>query len=264
MILLIISYLLIGALAGFLAGLLGVGGGIIVVPALAFIFNHYFDPRYVMHMAVATSLAAMIFTVSRAYLSHMKSGVQFWAICRSLMPGLAIGVIVGAIAAHFLQSKALTLLFGLFLIVIALKMIFEKEHLAKDRQLPHSGVMFLAALTGGTLSGLLGIGGGTLTIPFLIHYGISMRQAVMVSIVAGIMVSIIGSVSFIISGEHVTGLPPHSWGYVYWPALLFVSIGSVLLSPLGAWLSRRISNTWLKRIFAFFVSLVAIHMLWGL
>ncbi len=257
----VLIYLSIGAGAGLLSGLLGIGGGLLVVPSLAFIFmQQKVFPEMVMHQAIGTSLAIMIFTTARSLLAHLQKKIEFWSIYRQLLPGVAVGVVLGSILAHFLHSSVLAIVFAIFVLVIGVKMLLASKVNPK-RQLPHRKGMAGMGLVIGGKSGLLGIGGGALTIPFLTYCNVPMRQAVVVSVATGLTVAVIGTVIFTITGLTVASLPPFSFGYVYLPAVAAVAIGSVITAPIGAGLSHRLPVNLLKRIFGVFLLFVGVHML---
>ncbi len=256
-------YFLLGTTAGILSGLLGIGGGVIVVPALAYIFKHeQFPDPLVMHMAVGTSLAIMVATTLRSLKSHLayKGRGEFWAIAKQLFWAVGIGVICGALLADVLHSNVLRLFFGVFVLLIALRMFLMRRPKEQKPQLPSALRVRIAGIVMGALSGLIGIGGGTTVIPYLLHHQISMRIAVRVSIFVGLIVAVVGAVMYLLSGFNEIGLPPHSLGYIYWPAWVGTTIGSVLFAPLGTRLSYYLPSWVLRRIFACFLIVIGIHM----
>lgn len=260
--LLILTYILIGAIAGTLSGLLGIGGGLIVVPSLAYMFaRQHFNPAIIMHMAVATSLSIMIITSSRSLLLHYKRKIKFWAIYRRLVVGVIIGTIVGVVLAHFLHSNVLRIIFGVFVALMAIRMLFG--HKAKRSQhFPSTIVMNCVSFIIGAKSGLLGLGGGVVTVPFLLYCNVGMREAVITSIATSLTIAVIGTIAVLITGSYAHGLPSWTTGYIYWPATLTVAIGSVLFAPLGVKLSHWLPTQILKRVFGIVLVLIAIHMLW--
>lgn len=259
--LIVFSYFLTGALAGTLSGLLGIGGGLLVVPALAFIYQHqHFNNRDIMQMAAGTSLAIMVITTSRSLLSHLHHKIEFWPVYSQLLPGVIVGTILGVSLAHFVHSNVLRIIFGIFVILVALKMFFLKSVNAQ-RQLPRKSAMAsIGAIIGGK-SGLLGVGGGALTVPFLTYCNVPMRQAVVISIATGMTVAAIGAVGYAIVGHGVIGRPDWSTGYIYWPAWLGVAAGSVLFAPLGARLSHVMPVPLLKKLFGVLLVVIGVKML---
>lgn len=259
---LIAIYFLIGSVAGMLSGLLGIGGGLLVVPALAYVFSHYsiVPHNLVMHVAAGTSLTVMIATTARSMWAHSKKGVSFWPIYRQFLPGVIVGTICGALLAHLLHSDILRIVFAIFILTVAVSMLLQRKANPK-RGLPGRVGMSICGFAIGGKSGLLGVGGGALTIPLLVYCNVSMRVAVVVSIAVGMTVAVIGSVTFLLSGLHASGLPAHSTGYIFWPACFAVALGSVVFAPLGATFSHRLSVEFLKRIFALFLLVVGVHMM---
>lgn len=265
--LIIISgFIVLGAFAGLMAGLLGIGGGLVVVPGLAFLYQFTPVPHeYTMQMAAGTSLAIMIPTTLRALYAHLKHEVSVWPVYSRMVGGVIAGAILGAFLAHVFNSKMLEILFGFFVLYMAFRIWFE------SRQLEHPGKKFPDRLGinvfGGIVglkSGLLGVGGGVLTIPFLTRWGVPLRDTIAISNAVSFTVAVIGAISFIVSGLLVTGLPAWSTGYVYWPAWLPVAAVSMLVAPFGVKLAHYLSVKILKRIFAVFLLVVAVQMLKGL
>jgi len=263
LLLLFVYYFLVGTFAGTMSGLLGIGSGVILVPALAFLFHsQHFTTSIIMHVAGGTSLACMAITTSRSLYGHLRRNIPFWSIYRNFLPGVIIGTIGGAMLAHYLHSRTLRIIFGIVVLLFGIKMFFQKSSKLSKRQLPDAvGCSFVGLLIGGK-SGLLGLGGGTFSIPFLTHCGVSMRQAVVVSSAIGMTVSIIGSVSFALTGMHAVGLPPRTIGYIYWPAWLGIIMGSLCFVPLGVKLSHYLRTVILRRVLATFLLIAGLHMLY--
>ena len=261
----IFVYFLLGSLVGTTAGLLGIGGGVIVVPALAYIFHHEHNPNmYAMHIAVGTSLAIMVSTTLRSLRLHLanQDRSEFWVIAKLLMPSVMLGVIAGAFLADFLNSNVLKIIFGCAILLIALRILLAKVPKGSgERALPQKLSLRIAGSIMGLISGLLGVGGGTTVIPYMLYYQVPMRSAVRLAIFVGLIVSIIGSISYMIAGLNEPLLPPQCWGYVYWPAWLGTSIGSVFFAPLGVRLSYYLPSHILKRLFACLLVIISIHML---
>ncbi len=260
-----IEYILIGAVAGTVAGLLGVGGAILVVPALVWVFSTQIDiPQLaLMHYVVGTSLAATIATTLFSLRAQYHRGLLSWSLFLKLFPGVAIGVILGTILASFLQSHILRTLFGVFMILVSAQTLFRFRE-SKEPSLPGKLNRWIASLFIGLFSGLLGISGGALTIPYLTYFKIHIRQAMAISTACGVVIAITGTISFIISGLYNTHVPvPWSSGYVYWPAALGIAFGSPLFATLGASWSHNLPVRHLRHIFAAFLLLVGLNMLLG-
>lgn len=254
-------YFFLGVFAGTMSGLLGIGGGLVVVPGLAYLFEAQHMPaETLMHMAISTSLAVMIITTSRSLRSHLKRHIPFWAIYKQLMPGIIVGATGGAVLAHFLRSNTLGVIFGIVVLLVAVKMLFEGKR-PDGHRLPGRIGMASAGVVIGAKSGLLGLGGGTLTIPFLNYCNVSMRKAIVVSSATSLTVAITGSISYAIAGMGIVPMKHWMIGYIYWPAWIVVALGSVLFAPLGVYWSHKLPVLILKRIFAVFLLLVGVHML---
>jgi uncharacterized membrane protein YfcA len=257
-----VIYFITGACTGIMSGLIGTGGGIIIVPMLAFLFQKQgFNSSVIMHMAVATSLAIMIVTTFAALLAHLRRHISFWKVYKLLSPGIILGTILGVILANFLRSSVLEFLFGVFLLIMSIRMFLGTSS-NKQQTLPGRYEMSGMGLLMGMVSGLLGVGGATLGVPFLIRSNVEMRSAILVSIAVSLTIAIIGSLSVVVVGEFVAGLPAHTIGYIYYPAWFFVALGSASFSALGADLSHRLSVPVLKKVFAVLLLVLGIHMLW--
>jgi uncharacterized membrane protein YfcA len=260
----ILLYLLTGIGAGLLAGLLGVGGGVIVVPALAFIFSYLNMPKdAIMHMAASTSLAAMIFTTFAAVLAQQKRQMINWPVFRHLAAPIAIGTVAGAAISSLLSTQILGFIFGVFMIIVALRMLLQKkdEESSVPPHLPDRFILYTAGSAIGALSGLLGIGGGALTVPILLHFGYRAHESAATSSACALLLSVIGTLIFAIGGWEAHGLPAGSTGYIYWPAALVIAFMSMIFVPLGTKLARRLSSNTLKRVFGGFMLVVGLDML---
>jgi len=256
-------YLLIGAAAGTTAGLLGLGGGAVIVPALYMVFSAQNMPaEMIMHMAVGTSLATIIFTsLSSIYTHHQKGAVQ-WPLVAKLLPSLVLGVVAGSLLADQLSSDLLRILFGLFELLVAAQMMFTL--IPEAQKTDQRGVVYSVAggVTGG-VSALMGIGGGSVMVPFLSWCGINMRGAVATSAACGFPLALFGALSFIVLGRGENQNIEWTWGYIYLPALLGILLASIVFARLGAKLAHRVPLLILKRAFAGVLLLIAIKMLWG-
>lgn len=257
------AYPLIGAIAGTLGGLLGVGGGIVVVPALVWMFHASgFPETSIMHLAVGTSLATIVPTSVASVRAHHKHGAVQWSVFRRLGPGFALGALLGAIAATHVASGHLRLLFGVFLCLIAAQLALAANP-RPQRDLPGRNSLFAVGTVIGTLSALFGIGGGNLTVPFLLRCRLPIRQAIATGAAAGIPIATIGAAAYIIAGQGTRGLPAWSAGYVYGPAFIGVAAMSMLFAAFGAKLAHRLPTTILRRGFGVFLLIVGLRMLIG-
>lgn len=257
----ILAYLVLGASAGILAGLLGVGGGLIIVPVLLMIFSFLgFDASFVMHMAIATSLWTIVLTALMSAYAHHRHGAVLWRDVWLLTPGMILGAALGAMLADGMSNTALRYFFALFEIVVAMQMMFSIMP-GEGRKEPGIILASTTSLLTGGLSAVLGIGGGTVTVPFLHWCGRSIRQAVATSSVCGLPIALSGGVFYILLGSDEKGLPQNTLGYLYWPAFLTISITSVLLAPLGAKLAHTLPIATLKKTFAALLFLIGMRML---
>ena len=257
------AYLLLGALAGVSAGLLGIGGGLIIVPALLAIWQQGgLDSPWLVQMAIATSLASIVFTSVSSVYAHHRRGAVLWPQVARLAPGILLGAGLGAWSAAGLPGAWLKAAFGVFELLVAAQMAFRLRP-RPQRGLPGGLGMGAVGVLIGWLSALLGIGGGTLTVPFLSWCNVTMQKAVATSAACGLPIAVAGSLAYVVAGWGVQGLPPGALGFVQLPALLGVVAASVLFAPLGAWLAHRLSAPTLKRVFALFLALLGLWMLLG-
>lgn len=254
-------YLMLGAIAGTLAGLLGVGGGLIIVPALILIFQSLnFHDAVLTHMAIGSSLATITLTAMSSIRTHHQAGKVDWSIMRRLSVGIVLGVALGAWIADALPGTALQGLFGLFTLWAAVQMGFRLKP-KPNRSLPQSGGMVVAGGVIGTVSSLFGIGGGSLTVPFLVWCQVAMQRAVGTSAACGLPIAVIGSISYMVMGWEEAGLPGMTTGYVYWPAVLGIVMTSTLFAHLGAKWAHRLPADRLKRFFALLLGVIGVKFL---
>lgn len=256
-------YLLVGSLAGVMAGLLGVGGGLVIVPALVWVFHgNAFDASLIVHLAVGTSLATIIVTSISSIKAHHRRGAVLWELVAQLAPGIVLGAWLGAALADALPTLWLQRVFAGFVILVGLQML-SGAHAEAHRSLPARTGMFLAGGVIGTVSAIVGIGGGSLTVPFLNWCSVHMRNAVATSAACGLPIAVAGTLGFVVAGWGDTALPAASTGFVYWPAFACISIASFLFAPLGAGLAHSLPLPVLKRVFAALLLLVGAKMLIG-
>ncbi len=259
----IAAFLATGALAGLLAGLLGIGGGAIIVPALIGIFGYlHLDGVWAPHQAVATSLATIIATGSVSAYSHHRRNALDWPAFRQLGPALLIGAGLGALAGGQIAPIWLQRLFALFLLYTGARMLLRKQ-LSAPRPFPLPPRVLGVGVGFGLLSAVLGVGGGILVVPFLARHGIELRRAVGTASACGVPIAAAGSLGFIISGWDRAGLPPHSFGFIYWPAVLAIVATSMPFANLGTRLAHRLPTSAVKRIFALLLLLVGVGLLHG-
>lgn len=260
----VLMYLPVGLIAGLLAGLLGVGGGLVIVPMLVFCFiKQDIGSEVIMHLALGTSLASIIFTSISSFMSHHRRGAVDWSIVKTIIPGILIGTFMGTLVASRLSTGFLKVFFCIFLYSVATQMILSKKPKA-SRELPHKPGMFGVGNIIGVASSLVGIGGGSLSVPFMLWCNVPAHRAIGTSAAIGFPIAIAGAFGYVVNNLHASGLPPYSIGYVYLPALVFIVSLSVLTAPLGAKLAHSLPVDKLKRIFALFLYAVATKMVWGL
>lgn len=253
-------FIALGAIAGLLSGLFGIGGGIIIVPVLVYSFTlNHFPEALIMQMALGTSLSTIMIISFNSARAHNKHGNLVWPVLKSLVPGLLLGSFLGGIAAHHLPTDVLKLAFACFMFLIAGRMWFELKPKASG-SLPNKGILFSISTMVGGISALFGIGGGSLVVPFLTWCKLSARQAVGTASATGVAVALTGSASFLLSGFHVENLPKWSLGYIYLPAFFGIVLTSTPFVRLGAKLASKLDPLLLKRSFAIFLLLVAMKM----
>ncbi|MDD3481700.1 sulfite exporter TauE/SafE family protein [Azovibrio restrictus] len=257
-------YLVLGAFAGFFAGLLGIGGGSVMVPLLVMVFSaQQFPAGEVMHLALGTSMAAILFTSISSVRAHHQHGAVQWPIVARITPGILLGTLLGTELASRIPAAWLAVLFTVFIFYVAVQMIvgFKPK---PSREMPGVLGTGLVGLGIGAFSCLVAIGGGVLSVPFMAWCNVRMQHAIGTSAAIGFPIAFGGAAGYIFNGWHVAGLPQHSLGFVYLPALVGLVAASVLTAPLGASLAHRLPVRQLKRIFAGVLLLLAVKMLWGL
>lgn len=259
----ILIYLIIGACAGFTAGLFGVGGGLIIVPLLYAVFlQQGYAPQYIMHMALGTSLATIIVTSISSVSAHHKKGAVLWQVVKNLAPGLVVGAFLGAAIADVLPSHILQFIIGLFALWVATKMLFARAiQVDTQRQLPSNMSQAVAGGGIGIASAIFGIGGGSLTVPYLNKHGIIMQQAVATSAACGFPIAIAGAVGFVVFGATLAAPIPGAIGYVHIYAFLGISSMSFVMAKLGAQLAHQLSAQRLKQCFAVLLICVGLFFL---
>ncbi len=256
----LIALIVLGAMTGFMAGLLGIGGGMLLVPFMTFLFTlNGFPPELIVKIAIATSLATILFTSMSSVRAHHKKGAVRWDIAKPMGIGAFIGTFIGANFAGALKSSWLALFFAVFVGFSALQMLRSKKP-KPSRDVPGSvGLGAMGSLIG-FISSLVGAGGGFITTPFLTWCNVVMHQAVGTSAALGFPIAAGGLVGYIVAGTTETNLPAGSLGYIYLPALIAVSASSLLTAPIGAKTAHRMQVASLKRVFAYMLLLLALYM----
>lgn len=249
-----------GAIAGILAGLLGIGGGIVIVPVLVLVFRGQgVSPLIVMHVSIGTSLATIVTTSLSAIHAHQKHKAIDWFTFKQIAPAILLGALSGALIAKAMSADTLRIAFASFMLLVAFQMSLSKPP-PPHRHLPGPVGMSLAGLIIGTVSSLMGVGGGSMSVPFLTWCNVAVRNAVATSAAIGLPIALGGASGFIIMGWGENDLPPWSIGYVNLPAYLGIVIASTLFAPLGAALAHRLPAIVLKRIFAIFLVIMSTRL----
>ncbi|MGI9213793.1 MAG: sulfite exporter TauE/SafE family protein [Methylococcaceae bacterium] len=259
---LFIMYGLLGSMSGLLSGLFGIGGGIILVPLLYWGFGlQGFAKEQLMIMAVATSLATIVPTSLSSGRTHHRLGYVSWSFARQLAPAIMLGALCGASVVHVLPVALFKLLVAGFQITVAITLLASKTHTSQST--PPSGDAWnhLAGWITGLLSSLVGIGGGTLSIPYMLYRGLTARQAVATSSVCGFPIALISSLVYGVTGWNQPNLPEWNLGYIHLPAFLGVTLASVTTASIGAWLAHRLPTATLKRGLGLMVGIVGTKLL---
>lgn len=262
----IILYLGLGAVAGLIAGLFGVGGGLVIVPVLLWAFTlQGFEPTYLTHLAVGTSLATIMVTSISSVQAHHRRGAVRWSVVRHLATGLLLGAFVGAGIADAMPAQALQLVIGCFALWVAHNMFRSQQRQQQTQQqqqqveqLPSVPKQALAGGVIGVASAIFGIGGGSLTVPYLSRYGVVMQQAVATSAACGMPIALAGALGFMWFGQAADNLPAGAWGFVHIPAFLGISAASLLTAQYGAKLAHRLPARLLKQLFSGLLFVVAL------
>jgi uncharacterized protein len=261
------SLLATGVAAGFIAGLLGVGGGIVIVPVLYFVLGALgVDEEVKMHVAVGTSLSTIVFTSFASFRAHSRKGAVDFELLRSWAPGIVAGVIIGSFLASVFSGDVLTAIFGTIALIVAFYMAFSKPEWRVFSGLPTGILKHAVAAVIGTVSALMGIGGGTLSVPTLTLCGYPIHRAVGTAAAIGFAIGVPGTIGFIIAGWGREGLPPLSLGYVSLLGLILILPTSMLLAPWGARAAHALPVRGLRIAFATFLALTSARMLysvWG-
>ena len=260
---LILELALLGLATGYVAGLLGIGGGMLLGPFITLIMSARGVPAdLAVKMAIATSMATIIFTSISSVRAHHKRGAVKWDIVKGLAPGIVMGSMVGSIGIFsLLKGTTLALLFAGFIGFSATQMYLDKKP-APTRQVPGTGGLIGAGSVIGFLSGLVGAGGGFVSVPFMTWCNVAIHNAVATSAALGFPIALANVIGYVIAGQSVQNLPPYSFGYIWLPALVVIASCSVLTAPLGARAAHKLPVKQLKRAFASILYLLAAYMLY--
>ena len=255
------GYVALGLFAGFVAGLLGVGGGLIIVPILAWMLEQQGLHQHAMHLALGTSLASILFTSMSSLRAHHARGAVDWETVKRISPGILLGTLVGATLAARLSGTPLKLFFTAFLFYAAIQMWWNFKP-AAHRQLP--GLMGMSTAGGviGAVSSWVGIGGGTLSVPFQLWCNVPLHRAIGTSAAIGLPIALAGAVGYALGGPDEA--IPGTIGFVHLTALACIALGSISTAPLGARAAHALPVGKLKRIFALLLFALAVRMAWTL
>ncbi len=258
-----LAYLGLGAVVGLFAGLLGIGGGLIIVPSLLYLLMNKLSVPIDLAMpaAIATSLSTIVFTGLSSSLAHIKLGHVKMSIVLWCGLGIAVGAILGPQIATYLPGEKLKAVFAILVLAIAAQMIFVKPR--KSEQHISKPILLTIGVLTGIISAFMGIGGGALLVPALVWFRVDIKQAIGCAATCGMVIALFGTASFVYAGWNISGLPEGALGYVYLPAAVGIVMTSVFTAKLGAKISHKLNTQRLKQIFALFLVLVSLNMLLG-
>jgi len=258
---LLLAFLALGAVVGIAAGLLGIGGGAIMVPVLTSLFMvQGFAPEQVMHVALGTSMAAIVPTSFASMRAHHAKGAVYWSVVRNITPGILLGTFSATFLATYLPTVVLAVFFACFMAYVALQMWLDIKPQA-HREIPGMAGLSLTGLVIGSISALAAIGGGTLSVPFLMWCNVNIRQAIATSAGIGFPIALAGTLGYVFNGWGQAGLPEYTIGFVYWPAVLLIASASFFTTRIGAQLAHSLPVATLKKLFAVLVLLLSAKML---
>lgn len=264
MIAVLLTYLAGGAVAGVLAGLLGIGGGLVIVPMMVFFLTKQgVAHEVIMHLALGTSMGSIVFTSVSSFMAHHRRGAVHWEAVRRIVAGIVAGTFLGSFVAARLSTNFLKGFFVVFLYYVAVQLILDRKP-KPSRSFPGTVGMTGAGGVIGMVSSFVGIGGGTLSVPFLIWCNLAVHRAIGTSAAIGFPIAIAGTLGYLVNGWGHASLPAYSAGYLYLPALAGIVAASIATAPLGVRLAHSLPVARLKRIFAGFLLLVATRMLWDM
>lgn len=257
----LVLYLALGAVAGFIAGLFGVGGGVLIVPVLIFSFTLQQMPEAVMtHSAIATSLATIIVTSISSVRAHNLRGSVRWDLFKPLAVGISFGALIGVVIADSLSGAELQTLLGFFVTAVGIQMALDLKPKQGSKAPQKTELGIAGSLIGGA-SAVFGIGGGALTVPYLTLRGAGMHESVGTAAACGLPIAFFAALAYIWAGQDAQGMPPYSLGYIYLPALIGVGIASSQFARVGARMAHVLSQRRLKQVFAFFLLIIGIRFL---
>ena len=257
-----LAYFATGAVVGFLAGLLGIGGGMTLVPVLAAMFSaQHFAPDHTVHLALGTGMASIMFTSIASVRAHHRLGGVDWSLVRRLGPAMVIGALLATALSGWVPQRALALSFAVIVFAGATQILLGRKP-APGSTLPGTPALFAVGLLIGVVAGLVSAGGAFMTVPFMLFCGVAMTTAIGTGAALGVPVAAVGTLGYVFSGWGVAEVPPFAVGFVYLPALLAIVAGSVVTAPIGARAAHRLPVATLRRVFAGLLYILASKMLW--
>ncbi len=257
----ILSFLFLGSFVGFMAGLLGIGGGGIMVPVLTSIFLWQGVPvENVVHLALGTSMASIIATSTSSLRAHHSMGGVIWRVVKGMTPGIIAGTFIATFLASRISSLYLALFFAIFMFYISIQMFFNKKPKA-SRELVGNTELLIAGSGIGAISALVSIGGGSLTVPYLTWQNVDIKKAIGTSAAIGLPISIAGTFGYIINGWKSSSEDSYTFGFVYLPAVLLISVASFFTAPYGAKVAYKLHISILKKVFSILLIILSIKML---
>jgi uncharacterized membrane protein YfcA len=255
-------FVVLGALVGFLAGLLGIGGGFTIVPVLVEVFGHEgIGTAHLLPLAIGTSAASIVFTAFSSARAHHKRGAVAWPVVAAMAPGLVVGSLLGPQLASALPMRVMAAVFGTFTWLATLQMLRNKPP-KPTRELPGRLTLFGVGTAIGFIAGMVGTGGAFMAVPFMVRCNVKLHTAVATSAAIGWPVAVAATLGFVFAGYGQSDLPPHSLGYVYLPALVCIAAASILLAPLGARVAHALPVAKLRRAFAAMLFVLGAWMWW--
>ncbi len=259
----VLIFLALGMVAGLSAGLFGVGGGLIIVPTLLWVFKSAgIDSSVVMHLAIGTSLATIIVTSLSSVYAHNKRKAVLWNLVVMLTPGIVLGAWLGAAIADMLSTLWLQRVFAVFVLSVAIHLGLDMDF-GRHRDLPGRVGMAVAGSIIGMVSSIVGIGGGSMTVPYLHWNRVDIRNAVATSSACGLPIAIAGTLGFVVAGWGEDALPSGSSGYVYWSAMPWIVVASFIFAPMGARLAHSLPTKILRRLFALLMFVIGVKLMFS-
>jgi len=256
----LITYLITGVFAGITAGLLGIGGGLLIVPVLSTVFLLFLNTESIVHLAIGTSLATILVTSFASVKAHHKHNAVRWDIVKLMAGGVLLGAFVGGWSAQFFASTRLSQIFGIIELAVGIHMLLGIKT-SPYRHLPGLVGNSVAGTVIGCLSSIIGIGGGTLNTPYLQWNNISIHQAIATSAALSLPIALAGTLGYLIAGLEADDLPEYATGYIYWPAFFGIVLASYFTAPIGAKWAHQLPIHYLKRFFGLFLIILALKML---